>query len=350
MDPLVSVQFAQSNIKIRCERRLPRPGDTTVRVGNTVAPNQVVARIPEQVAFHIVPANELLGVPPAAVHDYLQVDIGDNVQLGMLLLKKKSMFGTKTVTAPVAGQISAVQNGRIILESVGRITELRAMVKGRVASFVGNHTVVIETQGTLLQGVWSTGIETFGPLKMTSDYPDDPLFGNSISQHNDHILVAGTITSESVLEQAAAEEVKGLIIGTLSARLCQVAQKLQLPLILTDGIGDYPMSQHIFELLRQWEGHETSLLIATGRYQRPEIIIPHKITTGEAQPLTYHPLATGQPVRLLRQPYQGQIGQVVKLFHKARTTEIGIKAHGAMVAISTEQAIFVPYANMEAIL
>lgn len=351
MDPLVRTKFAQSDVNIRCERRLPRPGSTTVRVGNAVAPNQVVARIPEHVKFYIVPGNELLGVPPDTITDYLLVDVGDNVDLGAPLLQKKSLWGNKVVKSPVAGKVSTVQNGRIILESTARLTELRAMVKGRVTGFVGDRIIVIETQGTLIQGVWSTGTEAYGPLRITADSPDQPFSSSSMNKHERHILVTGTIQDEALLEQAAFEEVNGIIAGTMPARLCQTARRLRLPLILTDGIGSHRMAQPIFDLLKQWAGHETSLLVPRGSLDRPDIVIPHQNgSAAKASPPTYQPLAAGQTVRLLRAPYQGQIAHVVQLLGTARTTESGIKAHGALVALADEQTVFVPYTNMEAIL
>ncbi|MFO7540727.1 MAG: hypothetical protein R6X32_22030, partial [Chloroflexota bacterium] len=171
-----------------------------------------------------------------------------------------------------------------------------------------------------------------------------------LHKHENHILVAGTIQDEALLEQAVFEEVIGLIVGTMNARLCDVARRLQIPLILTDGIGNYPMARPFFDLLQQWEGHEASLLTSADRERRPQIIIPHPVTADQAQLPTYQPLAPGHTVRLLRQPYQGQIGQVMQLLNKAQVTEAGIKTHGAMVALAEDQTVFVPYANMEAIL
>jgi hypothetical protein len=350
MNPLVTTRFAKSGIKIRCDRHMPNPGGTTVRVGHTVSPNQVLARMREQVKFYIVPGNELLGVPPAEITDYLLVKIGGSVDLGEPLLQKKGLFGSKTIKAPVTGNVSSVQNGRIILESVGRLTELRAMVKGRVANFIGNHTIVIETQGTLIQGVWGTGFETYGPLKMLTDHPAQPLDANSFKKHENQILVAGAIYDEALLEQAAFAEVNGLIVGAMPTHLCEVARRLQLPLILTDGIGSHHMAQHFFDLLGQWAGHETSLLRAANDNQRPQIVISHEVALEQLKPPAYEPLAPGQTVRLLRAPYKGEVGQVTQLLTTARRTEAGIKAHGAMVALNKDKTVFVPYSNMEAIL
>ncbi len=350
MDPLVNVRFAQAYAKIRCERKLSRPGKTVVRVGNAVSPNQVVARIPEGVRFYIVPGNELLGVPPAKVTDYLLVDVGDSVELGTPLLQKKGLLGDKTIKAPVAGRISIVQNGRIIIESIARLIELRAMVKGRVIGFRGDHTIVLETRGTLIQGVWSSGAEAFGPLKITVERPNQPLTARSLDKHEGHILVSGTIQDESLLEQAAFEEVTGLITGSMPARLCQVARELKVPLVLLNGIGQQPIDQHLFDLLAQWSGHDASLLTPFDRLHRPEIVIPHDVTNPATPSPTYQPLAVGQAVRLLRAPYNGEVGRVAQLINKTRPTATGIKTAGAMVTLAEEQTVFVPYANMEAIL
>jgi hypothetical protein len=350
MNPLVTTRFAKSDIKIRCERRMEYPGSTTVRIGHTVSPNQVLARIREQVKFYIVPGSKLLGVPPAEITDYLLVEIGGSVDLGDPLLQKKGVFGGKTIKAPVTGTVSSVQNGRIILESAGRLTELRAMVQGRVTNFIGNHTVVIETQGTLMQGVWGTDVETVGPLKMAVDHAAQPLDAGSFKKHENHILVAGAIHDEALLEQAAFAEVNGLIVGAMPSHLCDVARRLQLPLILTDGIGSHQMSQRFFDLLGQQAGRETSLLRAANDNRRPQIVVAHEVALEQLKPPAYEPLAVGQTVRLLRAPHKGKVGQVAQLLTTARTVETGIKTHGAMVALDEDQTVFVPYSNMEAIL
>jgi hypothetical protein len=350
MKQLVNAVFVQSQAKIRCERRLPRAGDITVRVGTTVAPNHVVARIPKQVQFHVVPGSELLGVPPAAVTDYLLVEIGEKVGPGTPLLQRKRLFGGQTIESPIEGEVSAVQNGRIILQSTTGLIELRAMIQGRVANFMGNHSVILETQGTLIQGVWSSGVETYGPLKITADSPGTPLHPSDLQNQKDHILVTGTIRDEALLEQAATANVRGLIVGTMPAHLCDTASRLRLPLILTDGIGDHHMAPLIFERLQAQEQQEASLLVTPGASNRPEIIITHNVPPGRLQPPIYTPLEKGKTVRLLRAPYKGEIAQVDQLFSAARTIDTGIKAYGAMVRLANGQTVFVPYANMETIL
>jgi hypothetical protein len=350
MNQLLNATFVQSNAKIRCERRLTRPGETTVGMGNTVTPNQVLARIPEQVQFHIIAGSEELGVTPAEMADYLLVNIGDRVEPGTLLLQKKRLLGNKQVESPFAGEVIVVQNGRIILKSVTQLFELRAMVQARVLNFIGNHSIILETQGTLIQGVWSSGVETFGPLKITADRPNTPLHVSDLQNHDNHILVAGTIRDEELLKQAVMAEVRGLIVGAMPAAFCALAAQLRLPLILTDGIGDHHMAPLIFDRLRQHENQEASLLVIPGTNKRPEIIIPRKVPPTQLQPSIYTPLEKGRTVRILRAPYKGQMGQVVQLFHSARTTEIGTKANGAMVALDNQQTVFVPYANMEIIL
>jgi hypothetical protein len=67
-------------------------------------------------------------------------------------------------------------------------------------------------------------------------------------------------------------------------------------------------------------------------------------------PPEYQPLAIDHMVRILRAPYTGQTGQVMRLNHYRKRTETGIVAYGADVKLTDGNVVFVPYANLDTII
>ncbi len=105
-------------------------------------------------------------------------------------------------------------------------------------------------------------------------------------------------------------------------------------------------------MLKDAEDQETSLFADYDDQsgQRPEIIIPHPaIATSEAV-LASKPIRIGQQVRLLREPYVGQIGNVSKIYSLSQIIATGAKAHGVGVQLADGNVVFVPHANFDLII
>ena len=258
------------------------------------------------------------------------------------------------MTSPIDGVFYEINNGRIIIQRRTDWLELRAMVPGNVVNYIADRGVVIETKGCLIQGVWGSGKESFGKLKIATRTGDTALSTGQIMQAEaGQILVAGRVERLDVLEKAIEAEIYGVIAGSMSAELCQLSDQFPFPIILTDGVGSFGMSPAVFAQLQDLEGKDASIF---GIYEpaigeRPEIIIPQEADkpSGNATPL-YKPLAVGETVRILRDPYIGQIGEVVKVYKHSKTTAINIKSHGADVKLADESVVFIPGNNLEILL
>jgi hypothetical protein len=342
--------------RIRRERLLPQVGEIVVRVGQDVTPVQVVVRATQETGFHIVRAHELLGVPADEVEKHLVVQVGAAVQRGMPLLRKRGFWGRgKQVKAPFDSVLHQVTRGNLILQQAPDLIELRAILQGRVTSLVGGRGVAIETAGSLIQALWDNGQEGHGKIRTVVSSPMAPLAGSQLTPEvRGAILVAGHLNNVELLEQAEAMEARGVILGSMPAELCQTASRFSFPVFVTDGIGCQAMAEPIFELLRQSEEREASLLSRVSQRpgSRPEIIIPLPAAGAMAESLPNHavPLAVGQTVRLLRAPYSSLTGTVEALCRQTRPAATGLRLPGADVKLSNGEVISVPYTNLDVIL
>lgn len=351
-------RFTQTTVvepatKIRQERLLPAKGEVVVRVGQQVSPVQVVARAPQDTDFYILPASDLLQIPPGQLSEHLLVEAGSTLEQGTPLVQKQSFLGGKNLVSPVEGILYEVRNGRLVLQQISDWIELRAMVQGRIVSQVLNRGVVIEVSGSLIQAVWGSGKEGYGKIKVVTETADTPFTAEHISgEALDHAIVVGRVTELSALKAAEENDVRGLIAGSMPTALCQRARAFSFPIILTDGIGNQGMATPIFQLLRESEEREATLFARppdrSGR--RPEIVIPLDTGGATGPPPLRQPLAIGQTVRVLRPPYASQVGEIVKLYTHLQPTPINTRSHGAEVKLTDGQVVFVPYANLDAII
>lgn len=353
MEHYVRTTIVQTNVKIRRERALPRSGEVTVQVGHEVIPTMTVVRAPMETHFAIVNASEVLGVPLNKVNDLVIVEKDAVVDIGTVLAQKKQMMRTRQVLAPVEGELFDVVNGRIIIQQTADWLETRAMVSGRVVSYVGDRGVVIELHGTMIQGVWGSGKENFGKLKVISRSHNGVLAKDQLNHEISHmILVVGRIDQSELLQLADDIKVAGIVTGSMSAACCNAALAASYPVILTEGVGKQNMDMGIFSLLQKSDGRETSLFASydAGRGQRPEIIIPQPAVPTSEAVTANKPIRTGQLVRVLRPPFVGQVGEIVKIYTLSQILATGAKAQGVDIKLADGNVVFVPFANFDVII
>ncbi|MCA9872773.1 MAG: hypothetical protein KC441_03945 [Anaerolineales bacterium] len=341
-------------IRIRVRRMLPIPGEVITGIGQTVNPMQTVARAVQYTRYRILPLSDILKISPEELSTVLQVAEGERVSQGTTLVDKKGFLGRhQQYQSPLDGEVYEVRNGRLIMRQMSEIVELRALVAGRVVDHVDNRGVVLETFGSLIQAAWSTDDEDAGLLKVLTNTPNALFFPEEITKEaNSAILVVGWFDQLKVLERARDMGVRGIITGSLPANICRVASLIDLPVFVTNGIGAQGMSAPVFDLLQAADGRRTALLGKKSgvRTDRPQIVIQADKKTTTDPRSAAEPLTEGQTVRLLRQPYLNQVAKVSHLYDLAQTTPAGNKAHGADVQLENGQIVFVPYANMEAII
>ena len=346
-----SETWANPLTNIRRERVLPVRGEVLVETGDQVEPAQVVARAEMAGDFQIVPVARLLGVPSPRVPRHMRVALGDEVEKGQVIAARRGL-NALSIRSPMDGMVTASGGGRVLIEEAPAPFELSAYLRGTVTGVLKDYGVVIEATGALIQGVWGAGGEGFGVLKCVVNNRNEPIRAKSIdSSCHGTILIGGTGLDQQVLELAQESEVRGIVTGGLPARLIAQAEQQLYPVVVTEGIGEVPMSTPLFRLLAANDGREA---VISGEVRsrwgivRPEIAIP--LPTEETPSVRAQPgmqLDVGVRVRAIRAPHLGVAGMVVALRTRAHRIETGARVRGAEVDIGEETPIFVPLANLE---
>ncbi|MCG6154683.1 hypothetical protein [Rubinisphaera margarita] len=357
---------------LRVKRILPIAGTVHVERGQRVEAEDVVAEalIPGNV-YPINLANQL-AVAPADIQDCMHVNIGDRVEVGDLLAESKGIFGFfKTpYHSRSAGVIETVSRitGQVIIRGEPIPVQVKAYVKGEVIDVMPEHGVVIESSVSFIQGIFGIGSEAFGPIKVACTSPHDKLTEDKITADMRGAVIIGgaRMTSEGIAEAikvGAAAVVSGgiddqdlkSILGYDLGVAITGTEKIGPTLIITEGFGDIAMAQRTYDLLCSREGEQASVSGATqirAGVMRPEIVIPlpeHRKAETIDEGVVEGLLEPGVNVRLIRDPYFGQIGRVAALPPEPQVLDSGSKARVLSVSLPDGAEIIVPRANVEII-
>ncbi len=335
---------------IRRERVLPVPGTVTVRVNEKVNAAQVVAEAEPVSKHYFLDLARGLGVRENQVSKYLARHEGDRLDEGEVLAGPVGLT-RRTVRAPADGRIIAISRGRLLFEARGDLLELRAGFPGVVVATDGVNTVSIQTTGTLIQGVWGNGRQDYGVMRIVGENPADRFKTDQIDVNlRGAVLVAGICDDPKPLYQATELAVRGVIVGGLSSSLIPVVQRLPYPVVVLEGFGVRPINPITYSLLNSNVGREVALEAEPARpYERgrPEIIIPHSVSRDMSRPDEVIQLTTGLRVRVLRSPYEGEVGTVTLILDRPSVYPSGVSAFSAKVELEGIGTVAVPVANLE---
>ena len=320
---------------IRRRRLLSLPGTVLVTAGETVRANQPVARaeLPGKV-YPLNLANQL-GVAPDEIHEYLIKKAGDSVHKDEILAENKPLikwFKTE-VLSPITGVVESLSTvtGQVLLREPPRVLELLGYVDGLIVEVIPLQGVVVETDCSLVQGIFGIGGETRGEIVIAVTSPDEVLTPRHLTPAmKGKVVVGGSFISSEALTRAKEVGVAGLVIGGIHDKDLRAllgydlgvaitgTEQVGFTLILTEGFGTIPMAGKTFNLLSAHAGQQASISGATqirAGVIRPEIIIP-KGTSG-AQAVAALPeregIRIGDQVRVIRDPLFGKIGEVASL-------------------------------------
>ncbi len=355
---------------IHRRRMLPLPGKVLVAVGDRVRSDQVVAKaeLPGKV-FPINLANQL-SVTPGEMKGYLTKREGDVVTKDEILAENKPLikwFKTE-IRSPVSGTIESISSvtGQVLLREPPRVLELLAYVDGMITETIPEQGVVVETTCSLVQGIFGIGGETSGDIVVAVKAPDEPLTANHLtSAMKGKVVVGGSFLSAETMKQAKAVGVAGVVVGGIHDEDLRAllgydlgvaitgTEQVGFTLILTEGFGTIPMAAKTFKLLAAHAGRKASISGATqirAGVIRPEIIIPQ----GEGQAKTVSQsqregISLGDPVRIIRDPMFGRIGEVSGL--PSELTKIATESEVRVleVTFADGKTAVIPRTNIEVI-
>jgi len=319
---------------VRRRRQLPLPGAVLVKAGDRVCSNQVVARaeLPGKV-YPINLANQL-SIAPDEIKDYLVKKERDLVQKDEILAENKPLikwFKTE-IKSPITGTIESLSTvtGQVLLREPPRQLDLLAYIDGRVVEVIPQQGVVVEASCSLVQGIFGIGGEMWGEIVVGVPSPDEPLSpGHLKAEMQGKIVVGGSFLSAEAMARAKELGVAGLVVGGIHDKDLRAllgydlgvaitgTEQVGFTLILTEGFGAIPMASKTFKLLSAHGSQKASISGATqirAGVIRPEIIIPRPATAaGTTAQSPGEGVRLGDPVRIIRDPLFGKIGEVSAL-------------------------------------
>ena len=356
---------------VRSERRLPLMGDVLVEVGNQVSAEDIVAQTDLPGNVQMIHAANLMGTSPSSVGRFMLKKVGDPVEQEEIIAQSNGLFGLfkSEVKSPISGTIENISDvtGQVVIREPSTPVQTWGYIDGQVIEVMENEGVVIETWGTLIQGIFGIGGETVGQLQTIVSSPNQPLTPELIqTDHEGQILVGGSTVDRQTVEFAIDKGVKGIVCGGIDDReLYQLlgyelgvaitgSEKIGLTLIITEGFGQISMARQTFDLLLHRQGMKASLNGTTqirAGVQRPEIVIPLEKDSNSSldkdRVITPSALDVGTQVRLIRSPYFGQLGEVTKLLVEPQSLETEAHVRVLEVQLHNQERIVLPRANVE---
>ena len=349
-------------------RRLPIPGELLVNVGDAVEVDQSVARAYLPGAAELVKITAVLGLDPDDLPTVMRKKVGDSVKKGEVLANYKAFFGLikRAVTSPLDGIIDSQSNltGRVLVRGPKVPLEINAFIPGKVVDTIPREAVVIEINAALIQGIFGVGGETHGEIKMAVESNSEEIKPEYISDADKgKILIGGSTIGMEALKKAVTVGVKGIVVGGIKdiilfefiGKEIGVAitgnEDIGLTLILTEGFGQLSMSERSFNLWKDFEGQKAAINGATqirAGVQRPEVIIPHSPLKSAASDLDLSDgMAAGTPIRIIREPYFGDIGKVHGLPVELQRLESESMVRVVDIELPDGKIVTVPRANVE---
>ena len=356
----------------RVRRLLPIQGEVKVQAGDRVEALDIVAET--FMPGDITPMNlaNLLALPPADVPECMLKKKGDVVETGEPLARTKGIFGLfkQTCKAKAAGTLETISavTGQVMIRGEPEPVQVQAYMSGTVVEVMPGQGVVLEADVTFIQGIFGVGGECYGRIVMAGTSSDQELTADLIKPvMRDCIVVGGARMSAEAIERAREVGAAAVVSGGMDDEDLKKflgydlgvaitgSEDVGLSLIITEGFGEIAMAQRTFELLGSREGADASVNGATqirAGVMRPEIIIPLSAKEkASARPPATHDseLRLGRPVRIIRDPHFGQIGQVAGLPPEPQVLASGSRARVLEVKLDSGGIVTIPRANVELI-
>lgn len=351
-------------------RELPIRGEILVAVGDQVSASDVVAKAELEGDLFVLRVAERMGIEPFEVIAGMRVRERDTVQAGDLICQHSGLFGLlkSEFRAPDGGFIEFVSEstGHLGLRTKSKAITLSAYISGKVVQVEAGKSLTIETEASLVQGVFGVGGERRGKLAtLATEREVGP--ADLPADCEDLVLVAPYRANASALMLAAERGAKGFIAGSIDDRtLAEYLgfdvglaitgdEKISMTVIITEGFGSLTMAERTHKLFGLLNGRECSINGATqvrAGAIRPEIIVPGSDLAILERKLgntagVRGGLVLGGRVKVIRVPFFGQLGEIVELPQAAQALPTGAKARVARVRMMDGKIVTIPRANLE---
>jgi len=357
--------------KHRIMRRLPIAGDVQVKVGDTVAADDIVAETNLPGDVHPVNLANSMSLPPADVVGCMLKSEGDAIALNEPLAQTKGLFGMfkNTVNSRYEGTVETVSpvTGQVIIRGAPLPVQVRAYMSGTVVDVREHEGCEVEADVAYVQGIFGVGGETQGCIRLACTSHDQELTKDQITDDMEGCIIIGgaRMTVDAIrraLEVKAAAIISGGIddqdlkelLGYDLGVAITGREHLGITVIVTEGFGEISMAERTYAMLKEFEGREASVNGATqirAGVMRPEIIVPLDAPPAAAAEGKFEEgqLEIGRMLRVIRDPWFGMIGEVSGLPAEPHVLGSGSKARVLEVTFPSGEKAVVPRANVELI-
>ena len=356
---------------VKKRRILPLKGDVIVKVGDKVDPSDVIART--HLPGNVVPLNvaNKLGVPPEDLELVMLKKEGETIKAGEPIALKKSFIKwfSASCEATINGTIESISHvtGQVLQRGEPIPVEVKAYIRGEVTEVIPREGVVVSTKAAFAQGIFGIGGETFGNIMMATPDNSTVLSDDLITaEMKDKVIIGGSLVTATALRKAIETGVRGIVVGGFNDKdlrdflgydigvAITGSEDTTTTLVVTEGFGQINMAQKTFDLLKNHQGEMACINGATqirAGVIRPEVVIPLdasdvSLDVGDPE---IQGLKIGTPVRVIRHPHFGKIGNVTDLPSPLTALESESRARVLEVEFEGAGRAIVPRANVEMI-
>lgn len=358
-------------------RILPLKGEVVAKVGDRVTPDTVVARTFLPGDVEPINVSNQLGLPPEDIPESMLKKVGDPVEKGEVIARSSPLFGLKFLErfaseskSPLIGKVESISTitGQVLLRGEPIPVEVTAYLDGEILEVIEEEGVVVTSWGSFIQGIFGIGGETHGTIKVV--VPDnktlltEELIGEDCKGC---VIIGGSRVTADGIRKAAKVGAAGVVTGGFDDKdlrdflgydlgvAITGSEEIGVTLVVTEGFGDITMAGKTFDLLKSKEGMMACINGATqirAGVIRPEVVIPSEgdiHAKDDAADFEQTGLEIGSPVRVIRHPYFGRLGDVSALPSPLQVLESESKARVLEVTFADGEKAIVPRANVELI-
>ena len=356
--------------RILKERRLPLKGKVVVTKDTEVAAEDVVAMTELPGNVQPVKAASILGVHQQDLREFMLKKEGEDVEKDEIIATSRSFFGLfkSHCRSPVTGKVESISDvtGQVILREPPIPVQVDAYIDGVVREVMPDEGVVVEAEGSFLQGIFGVGGETVGEIVVVTKGPEEELTAEHIKpEHANKVVIGGSLIRIPALQRAVEVGVRAVVVGGLDDADLRAllgydlgvaitgTETIGCTVVVTEGFGKMAMAHRSYDLLGARAGMKASVNGATqirAGVMRPEIVIPLKHAEfAEKKEEESQGLQIGSPIRVIRVPRFGALGVVTELPPELQMMESEAKVRVLKVKFESGEEFTLPRANVEMI-
>jgi hypothetical protein len=338
-------------IHLRRTRVLPVLGTVMVRQGQKVNADDVIAEAILPTCHEMVDVMKALGLgSPQAAEALIQRKVGEIIGEQDILAETGGLF-SHIIRTPAPGKIISIREGKILIQTETEKLSVKALYSGSIAEIVPDRGAVIETSGSLIQAAWGNGKFAVGPLLSKIESRKKAMTAADLEiTARGSVIAASFCDNATLLDNAAALPVAGLILGTLPAALIDKALSLPFPVLLIDGFGTTGLNSAAAKYLSLYNNHEcyvNAAMQSESASQSPEVLISAAIES--ADPGKTARATSGQLVRIHAGPLASQTGTIEKVIPGLTALPNGLRVSAASVIMENKEKKIVPIYNLDGI-